>query len=206
VLYIYPLFRTPAAPFPSFRSALAAALGNFSITTTCEAIRTQPVSTVNQTDVGGSITARLTLKQPFHLNALASVNLPFNTTVDMNPNVTLQLSGAIGITGDFIFRSWKKTDSLVQIGIYKKRGTTLSANFTAAAGIGADIGTSDVLGPLLTRRFLALISPPRALPETTPSPSIESSTTASIAVSPRNSMPRARPPLLTRPQSSMKSY
>jgi hypothetical protein len=144
-------FSAPKPPFPSFRDALAEAVSNFSITTGACAIRLQPVGTINQTDVAGSITARLSLKQPFNLNALASANLPFNTTVNIKPNVTLQVSGSVAISGEFIFRSYKKADGVVQIGVYKKQGTTLSASFTAAAGIGVDIGTGDVLGPLLTQ-------------------------------------------------------
>ena len=144
-------FSAPQLPFPPLHDALSQAFSNFSITTTADAIRQQSVGTINQTDVAGSITTRLSLRQPFNLNALASADLPFNTTVNIKPNVTLQISGSVALSGEFIFRSYKKSDGVVQIGAYKKRATTLSASFTAAAGIGADIGTTDVLGSLLTQ-------------------------------------------------------
>jgi hypothetical protein len=144
-------FSVPRLPLPSLRDACAAAFTNFSITESAAAIRGQLVGTVNQTDVGGSVTAKLTLKQPYNLNALASANLPFNATASITPTVTLQVSGSVTITGEFIFRSYKKADNVVQIGVYKKRGSTLTATFTAAAGIGGDIGDDDILGALLNR-------------------------------------------------------
>ncbi len=144
-------FSVPRLPLPSLRDACAAAFTNFSITESTAAIRGQLVGTVNQADVGGSFTAKLTLKQPYNLNALASANLPFNATASVTPTVTLQVSGSVTITGEFIFRSYKKADTAVQIGVYKKRGSTLTASFTAAAGLGGDIGDDDILGALLNK-------------------------------------------------------
>ncbi|MBV8674286.1 MAG: hypothetical protein JOZ33_12695 [Acidobacteriaceae bacterium] len=139
------------APLPSVRAACAEGFSNFAIASSADAIRNQPVGTVNQTDVGGSVTAKLTLTQPYNLNALASANLPFHLTASLAPTVALQISGAVTMTGEFLFRSWKKADNIVQIGIYKKRGTTLTATFTAVAGIGGDIGDNDILGALLNK-------------------------------------------------------
>ncbi|HTU49724.1 MAG TPA: hypothetical protein VMF56_03965 [Acidobacteriaceae bacterium] len=144
-------FSVPRLPLPSLRDACAAAFTNFSITESAAAIRGQLLGTANQTDVGGSVTAKLTLKQPYNLNALASANLPFNATASITPSVTLQISGSIIMTGEFIFRSYKKADNIVEIGVYKKRGTTLAASFTAGAGIGGDIGDDDILGALLNK-------------------------------------------------------
>jgi len=147
----FTLFSVSQPPLPPFRNALAEAFSNFGITASAVGVRRQALGTINQTEIAGSITTRLTLKQPFNLNALASANLPFNTTIDIKPSVILQVSGSVAVSGDFIVRSYKKADGIVEIGVYKKRGTTLAANFTAAAGIGADIGTTDILGPLLTQ-------------------------------------------------------
>lgn len=144
-------FTRLSAPVPTLRAACSAAFSNFSVTTSAAAIRSQPVGTVNQTDVAGSITAKVTLSQPWTPNPLASVNLPFKATASVTPSLTLQVAGGISITGEFIFRSYKKADNVVQIGVYKKRGTTLTASFTAGAGLGGDIGDTDVLGPLLNK-------------------------------------------------------
>lgn len=145
----YSLFSATNNVLPLLADACAAGFTNFSITTSPDDIRRQPVGTVNQAECTGTITAKVTLSQPYTLNALASANLPFNATASIQPNVTLQIGGSIAITGDFIFRSYKVSDTVVQIGVYKKHGSTLAAKFTAGAGIGGNVGGSDVLGALL---------------------------------------------------------
>lgn len=136
-------------PLPLLRDACSAAFSNFSVTTTSDSIRKQLPGTLNQTEATGSITAKVTLKQPYTLNPLASTDLPFNSTASIKPNVTLQVAGSIMIIGDFIFRSYKKTQSIVQVGVYKKRGSTFTVAFTAGAGIEGDIGGDDILKTLL---------------------------------------------------------
>jgi hypothetical protein len=136
-------------PLPLLRDACSAAFGNFSITTTSDAIWEQLPGSLNQTEASGSITAKVTLKQPYSLNPLASADLPFNTTASIKPNVTLQVSGSVTITGDLIFRCYKKTQNVVQIGVYKKHGSTFTAAFTAGAGAEGDVGDGDILTALL---------------------------------------------------------
>jgi hypothetical protein len=145
----YSHFSATNGALPPLADACAAGFSNFSITASPNDIREQPAGTVNQTECSGTITATVTLSQPYTLNALASANLPFSATASIQPCVTLRIGGSIAITGDFIFRSYKLSDTVVQIGVYKKHGSTLAAKFTAATGIGGDVGSSDVLGPLL---------------------------------------------------------
>ena len=145
----YTLSSVPKPPLPLLRDACATAFSNFSITTSSESIRKQLPGTVNQSEVSGSITGKITLKQPYTLNPLASADLPFNTSASLQPNVTLQVAGSVTITGDFIFRSYKKSLDVIQIGVYKKRGSTFTAAFTAGAGIGGNIGDDNILAALL---------------------------------------------------------
>jgi hypothetical protein len=91
----------------------------------------------------------VSLEQPFTLNALASANLPLNETASIQPSVTLKVATSLQVSGDFLVRSYKINDSLVRIGLYKKHGSTLTASFTAGAGVGGDIGSDDMLGALL---------------------------------------------------------
>jgi hypothetical protein len=145
----YSLFSATVPPLPSLRDACAIGFGNFSLTTSAAAIRKQVSNTVNVTDVSGSVKVTVSLEQPFTLNALASANLPFNETASVQPSLTLKLATALQISGDFLVRCHKMSDSVLRIGLYKKHGSTLTASFTAGAGIGGDIGSDDVLGPLL---------------------------------------------------------
>jgi hypothetical protein len=91
----------------------------------------------------------VSLDQPFTLNALASANLLFNDAASIQPSVTLELATSLQVSGDFLVRSYKISDDVLRIGLYKKHGSTLTASFTAGAGVGGDIGNDDVLGALL---------------------------------------------------------
>jgi hypothetical protein len=145
----YTLFSTTVPPLPSLRDACAIGFGNFSLTTSAAAIRKQVSNTVNVTEVSGSVEVTVSLEQPFTLNALASANLPFNEAASIQPSVTLTLATSLQVSGDFLVRSYKISDDMLRIGLYKKHGSTLTASFTAGAGVGGDIGGDDVLGALL---------------------------------------------------------
>ncbi len=139
------------APLPLLRQACAQAFSNFSITSSPDDIRKQPVGTLNQTEVSGSILAKVTLSLPCSVNALGSANLPFNTSLEVQPSVTVQVGGSIKLLGDFLFRSWKKADNLIHIGIYKKHGSTLTATFTASAALEGEADGTDFLSQLLNK-------------------------------------------------------
>jgi hypothetical protein len=145
----YSLFSAVVPPLPSLHDACAVGFGNFSLTTSAAAIRKQVSNTVNVTDVSGSVELTASLEQPFTLNALASANLPFNETASIQPSVTLKLATSLQVSGDFLVRAYKISDDVLRIGLYKKHGSTLTASFTAGAGVGGDIGNDDVLSALL---------------------------------------------------------
>ena len=91
----------------------------------------------------------VSLSQPFTFNPLASAALPFNITASVQPQVTLKLAPSITVSGDLLVRSYKVQSRRRATRCYKKRGSNLSATFTASGGIGGDIGSTDVLGMLL---------------------------------------------------------
>jgi hypothetical protein len=145
----YSLFSATVPPLPLLRDACAIGFGNFSLTTSAAAIRKQASNTVNTTDASGSVKVAVSLDQPFALNALASANLLFNNAASIQPSVTLELATSLQVSGDFLVRSYKISDDVLRIGLYKKHGSTLTVSFTAGAGVGGDIGNDDVLGALL---------------------------------------------------------
>ena len=147
----YTLFAPEAPPLPLLRDACATAFGNFSMATNPAALRSQLANTVNVTELNGSVTVAVALEVPFTLNPLASVNLPFNKTASIEPNVLVELAPSLQISGDLLVRSYKVSESILRLGVYKKHGTTFSVSFAAAAGIEGEIGTTDVLGTLLNK-------------------------------------------------------
>jgi hypothetical protein len=143
----YTLFS--ASPLPLLLDACGVGFSNFSLSTSAAEIRNQPPNTVNETEVTGSITAAVSFDQPFAMNALASANLPFNEAASIQPKVTLSLGSSLHVTGDFLVRCYKISDSVVRMGVYKKHGSTLAVTLTAGAGIEGKIGGDDVLNALL---------------------------------------------------------
>jgi hypothetical protein len=91
----------------------------------------------------------VSVEQPFEMNALASANLPFNESASIQPNVTLSLASSLQVSGDFLVRCYKISDTVVRMGAYKKQGSTLTVSLTAAVGIEGKIGGDDVLNALL---------------------------------------------------------
>ncbi len=136
-------------PAPTLRDAFAACLSDYSVATGHDAIRKQRTGTINQTEISGSLTLKATVAVPCTLNALAAADVPLHTTVSVQPDVTAQVSGTVKVSGDFIFRSHKLSDTEVRIGMYKKRGISLAATFTAGAGLEGEAGSTDVLGTIL---------------------------------------------------------
>jgi hypothetical protein len=165
----YSLISTHNGTLPLLRDACASGFSNFSLTTSAGAVRAQLPGTVNEVEVSGSIAATLSLEAPVNLNALASANLPFNQTISIQPAVTLKLAGSIRIAGDFIVRCFKESDSVVTLGVYKKRGTTVTASFTAGAGVGGNIGDHNVLDALLNAALPGVDVAAAAIPDDTSS-------------------------------------
>lgn len=145
----YTLFAAAASPLPRLRDACVTAFENFSLTSNAAAVRSQPAQSIHVHELCGSVTVAVTLEQPFTLNPLAAANLPFNESASLQPDVTVQLCSSLGLAGDFLVRSWKVSDAVVRLGVYKKHGSTLSATLTAGAGVGGDIGSDDILGAVL---------------------------------------------------------
>jgi len=145
----FSLFSAKMPPLPSLGEACATALSNYSIVASAAGIRLQLPGTVNVIETNGSVTLGVSFSQPFTINPLASASLPFNITASVQPQVTLKLAPSVTISGDLLIRCYKVSDDVVRFGVYKKHGTTLSVTLTGAAGIGGDIGSTDVLGMLL---------------------------------------------------------
>jgi hypothetical protein len=138
-----------ASPLPRLLDACGVGFSNFSLATSAAGIRGQAPNTVNATEVSGSITAAVSIEQPFAINALASANLPLNEAASVVPSVTLSLASSLVVSGDFLVRCYKISENVVRMGVYKKQGSTLTVTLTAAAGIEGKIGGDDVLDALI---------------------------------------------------------
>jgi hypothetical protein len=153
VLATYTLMNATSGSFPLLKDCIGTAIQNYSVAASAAAIRKQKAGTVNTTDIGGTVTFTGSYSLPVSVNALASANLPFNYKIEVNPAASVEISGQIAVSGDFIVRSQKLSDTEVRLGVYKKKGTTLTAAITANAGIQADHNSKDLLATFLGAAF-----------------------------------------------------
>jgi hypothetical protein len=140
---------------PTLAEALKAALERFSIPRTVEEIRKQPLDTAHITEIGGTVTLSGSYSVPINANALASASLPFNYKIALNPQATLEVGGSLALTGDFVVRTYRTSETELTLGLYKKKGASIEVRFTAAAGVTGNIGTSstDLAGAVLDKIF-----------------------------------------------------
>jgi hypothetical protein len=152
-LTTYTRIESSAGKFPILIDALKVALEGFYLAATVDAVRGQPTGTVFANEVRGTVTFTGSYQLPVSINALASADLPLNYKMTVQPEATLQLSGSIALSGEMIVRSHKIGQNLLQLGVYKKRDSTLTANFTAKAGVDVDEGTTDLASIFLSTAF-----------------------------------------------------
>ena len=152
-LATYTLVKAKGGSFPPLKDCITTALQNYSPALSAAALREQKPGTVNSAGIGGTVTFSGSYSLPVSVHALASANLPFNYNIEVTPAPTVEISGKISVAGDFVVRSHKVSDSELWMGIYKKKGTTLSAAVTAKAGMQVNVDGRDLLETILGAAF-----------------------------------------------------
>ena len=152
-LYIYELF-DGSHGYPSLGSAIGDSLNLFSFVNSATDLRNQKTGTVLAADQSGTFTISGSYSFPTTLNqlALAGTVVPFK--IALNPSVSLSATGSVAVTGEYTVRSWRKSDTELIFGLFRKKGTTLTAKFSATAGLAANAGNTD-----LVQAFFKAIDP-----------------------------------------------
>lgn len=136
------------------RDAIRDTLSEFRVPANASEIRAQKPGTVLTSDVTGTVTVSGSWSIPGSVNTLALADTKVPIEIEVEAASCVALKGAIAITGEFVFRSWKQSDNELLIGLYKKKGTTFSVSFTAEAGMEAEAGSTD-----LVAKVFGLLSP-----------------------------------------------
>ncbi len=152
-LTTYKLIEAQAGRFPTLLDGLRTTLDGIYLASTPGALRGLPPGTVCANELSGAVTFTGYYQIPVSVNPLASADLPFNYTIAVQPQATVELSGSIALCGDLILRAYKVDASTLKLGIYKKKGSTLTAGFTAGGGMEVEHGTSDLAAALLSVAF-----------------------------------------------------
>jgi hypothetical protein len=147
------LLKSTSGVLPTLGGALKTVMESYTLARGAAAIRNQSTGIVTTADVAGTVKFTASYSLPINVNPLASAGLPFNYKLSLIPQATLEIAGEIALLGDFVVRSYKTSETQLILGVYKKRKTTLAVKFTAAGGIAAGIGQTDVLTPFLGAVF-----------------------------------------------------
>jgi hypothetical protein len=149
-LATYVRFPEPQEALPTLKDGLASVLCNYSVPATASQIRAIPVGVAHAAETSGSISFGASYSAPLTVNPLAAISAkPLNFALNIQPDVEACLAGSIELEGSFIVRAYRSAPAKLLFGVYKKRATELSASFTASAGIGADLGKTDLLAKVL---------------------------------------------------------
>ena len=148
----YVLIPAAQAPNTTLAKAIEQAIDAFTILDSSADVLSLPPNVICVTDIAGTITIGGSWSLPLAVNqlSLASASLPFNQSVAVSPSLSLGVKGDIALTGEFGLRVRRTAPNLLHIGIYKKQGTTFDASFTASAGIGANLGSTDLINEFFT--------------------------------------------------------
>lgn len=151
----FKLIPDAVAPQTSLQEGLSEALSAFEIIATPVQAMNIPSGVICTGDLSGTLTVGGSWSLPLGVNqlSLAAANLPFNASVAVQPAVAVKIDGSIAITGEFAIRFRRVAAGLIRVGVYKKGGTTLSASFTASAGLGANVGDTDLISAFFSALF-----------------------------------------------------
>jgi hypothetical protein len=147
------LLKSTSGVLPTLGDGLKTVMESYTVARGAAAIRNQPVGIATTADIAGAVKFSASYSLPINVNPLASAGLPFNYTIGLNPQATLQVAGEIALLGEFVVRSYKTSETQLILGVYKKKQSTLTVKFTAAGGVAADLGKTDVLTPFLDAVF-----------------------------------------------------
>ncbi len=85
-------------------------------------------------------------------NPLASVDLPLGAgAVAVQAGATAGLTVSFTITGSYQIRARRKDADTIELSFFRESGTTLTADFSASAGVTATRGDTDLIAALLER-------------------------------------------------------
>lgn len=151
----FKLIQDADAPRTTLQQAIAGALSAFEIVATPAQAINIPAGVICTSDLSGKLAVSGSWSLPLAVNqlSLAEANLPFDARVAVQPAASVQVGGTVSITGEFAIRFRRAGASVIRAGVYKKKGSTLSASFRASAGLEATVADTDLIPPVFSALF-----------------------------------------------------
>ncbi len=143
---LYIPFARNNGSYPTLKNALSTLCSSFAFPSSIEDVRGMGNGSVLAFDASGSVgfNAALDLLAVVNPTASPGVSNSFGPiSISAGPSVTV--GGGFSLNGELEVRIWKKSESVVQLGYYKKRGSTFKVSFDASASLDVDLGHYDIL-------------------------------------------------------------
>jgi hypothetical protein len=152
----YLLIPAAQAPGTTLGQAIQQTLNAFSILDSSADVLSIQEGVIFTNDISGTVKIGGAWTLPLAVNqlSLAAANMPFSSTISVNPAVTLTVAGDVSLTGDFSVRFRRSAPNCLRVGLYKKTGTTVDASFTSSAGLAAKVGSTDLI-----KAFFSAVAP-----------------------------------------------
>ena len=144
-LYL-PFGRDAGGSYPTLKNALETLFGSFDLPSSSGDLRNLPVGAVFAYDAQGSVgfQAELNFLTAVNPTITPGVSTSFGPiSITAGPSVTI--GGGFTLSGEIETRIWKKSATVVQIGYYKKQGSSFTVSFDASAGADITIGGYDII-------------------------------------------------------------
>jgi hypothetical protein len=133
----------------SLRSALTLLLEAYALPSTVAEMLAHPAGAVFVHDAQGKVCFNTSLDLLAVVNPTASLGVASSAGIlSVTAGPALTIGGGFTLSGEFQIRLWNKDGRTVQLGYYKKQGTTFSVTFDASVGADVTVGSFDVVAKI----------------------------------------------------------
>ncbi len=135
--------------YPTLKNALETLLGSFDLPSSAGDLNNLPTGAVLAYDAQGSVgfQAQLNFLTAVNPTATPGVSTSFGP-ISITAGPTVAIGGGFTLSGEIETRIWKKSATVVQIGYYKKQGSSFTVSFDASVGADVTVGGYDIIAKI----------------------------------------------------------
>jgi hypothetical protein len=135
---------------PTLGDALGQTLSSYVIPADLSDLEALNINDIATVSGQGSLKVSGGVKVTASPNPLASVDLPLGAgSIAVKAGATAGLSASFTVSGSYQVRACRKNVDTIELSFLKESGTTLKADFSASAGITANLGDTDLIAATL---------------------------------------------------------
>ena len=143
---LYEPFAPVAGRYPTLKQALGGLLGAFALPSSVDDARKMAVGAVFAFDAQGSVSFNASVDLLAMVNPTATPGVSRSAgPISISAGPSVSIGGGFSLTGELQVRIWRKSETVIELGYYKKRGSSFTVSFDASAEVDVTLGKFDVL-------------------------------------------------------------